>query len=410
MSTNSTMAGTMRSGLTISASCRQPRVGQLDDADVGLDGAERIVLGRDAGLGQRVEEGGLADVGQADDAAFEAHGRLRGNPGRSATRDFSRRLHWVAPTFREGRSVTQLQTLAPHARDLGGGLMVRRLLPSAARRAVGPFVFFDHFGPIDVEPGAHHDVRPHPHIGLATLTYLFEGAIMHRDSTGVVQRIEPGAVNWMSAGRGIVHSERTPKDLVGRAHRSHGLQLWIALPEALEDVGAVVPACSRRAHSARPPGRRDRARRRRHGLRRQRRRSRRASPTLAVVIDLDVATGAAIALPAADASERALYALDHPIEVDGVKYDECTMVVLAPGTTPALAAPRGGRVVLVGGESLGHRFVSWNFVASTRERIRAAEDDWLAQRFRADPGRDRVHPASRAAPAPADDRTVPGSA
>ena len=131
--------------------------------------------------------------------------------------------------------MTQLQTLAPQSRDLGGGLMVRRLLPSAARRAVGPFVFFDHFGPIDVEPGAHHDVRPHPHIGLATLTYLFDGAIMHRDSTGVVQRIEPGAVNWMSAGRGIVHSERTPKELVGRAHRSHGLQLWIALPEALED-------------------------------------------------------------------------------------------------------------------------------------------------------------------------------
>ena len=131
--------------------------------------------------------------------------------------------------------MTQLQTLAPQARDLGGGLMVRRLLPSAARRAVGPFVFFDHFGPIDVEPGAHHDVRPHPHIGLATLTYLFEGAIMHRDSTGIVQRIEPGAVNWMSAGRGIVHSERTPRELVGQAHRSHGLQLWIALPEALED-------------------------------------------------------------------------------------------------------------------------------------------------------------------------------
>jgi len=131
--------------------------------------------------------------------------------------------------------VTQLQTLVPHRKDLGGGFLVRRLLPAADRRAVGPFVFFDHFGPIDVAPGAHHDVRPHPHIGLATLTYLLEGAIVHRDSTGVVQRIEPGAVNWMSAGRGIVHSERTPKELIGQAHRSHGLQFWVALPEALED-------------------------------------------------------------------------------------------------------------------------------------------------------------------------------
>ena len=146
--------------------------------------------------------------------------------------------------------MTQLQTLAPAARDLGGGFMVRRLLPQADRRAVGPFVFFDHFGPLDVAPGAHHDVRPHPHIGLATLTYLFEGAIVHRDSTGVVQRIEPGAVNWMSAGRGIVHSERTPKELIDQPHRSHGLQLWVALPESLEEfapsnryVSVARPMC-----------------------------------------------------------------------------------------------------------------------------------------------------------------------
>ena len=104
--------------------------------------------------------------------------------------------------------MTQLQTLVPHRRDLGGGVMVRRLLPAADRRSVGPFVFFDHCGPIDVVAGAHHDVRPHPHIGLATLTYLLEGAIVHRDSTGVVQRIEPGAVNWMSAGRGIAGAAR----------------------------------------------------------------------------------------------------------------------------------------------------------------------------------------------------------
>ena len=114
--------------------------------------------------------------------------------------------------------------------------MVRRLLPAAARQAVGPFLFFDHFGPIDEGPQDLHDVRPHPHIGLATVTYLFEGAINHRDSTGVVQRIEPGAINWMNAGRGIAHSERTPDDLKGRARRSHGLQLWSALPEADEEM------------------------------------------------------------------------------------------------------------------------------------------------------------------------------
>ncbi len=305
--------------------------------------------------------------------------------------------------------MTQLQTLAPQARDLGGGFLVRRLLPSAKQRAVGPFVFFDHFGPIDVPAGAHHDVRPHPHIGLATLTYLFEGAIMHRDSTGVVQRIEPGAVNWMSAGRGIVHSERTPKDFVGQPHRSHGLQLWIALPEVLEDsapsfqhvpaeriprvrlAGATAHVVAGTAFGAASP-------------------VEMASPTLAVVFDCAVASGTSIALPAADASERALYALDHPIEVDGVKFDECTMVVLAPGTTPELSAPRGGRVVLVGGESLGHRFVSWNFVASTRERIRAAEDDWLAQRFARIPGETEFIPLPPRRPAPAADRSVPGSA
>ena len=219
---------------------------------------------------------------------------------------------------------------------------------------------------------------------------------MHRDSTGVVQRIEPGAVNWMSAGRGIVHSERTPKELIDKPHRSHGLQLWIALPEADEDSapsfqhvpaeaiprvridGATAHVVVGSAFGATSP-------------------VRTASPTLAVVFDLDVASGTSVALPAADASERALYALDHPIEVDGVKFDECTMVVLEPGTTPTLAAPRGGRVVLVGGESLGHRFLSWNFVATTRERIRAAEDDWRRSALPAHPRRDRVHPASRAA-------------
>ena len=129
--------------------------------------------------------------------------------------------------------------LSGHDRDLGGGFRVRRMLPSAQKQSVGPFLFFDHFGPMDVAPGHHHDVRPHPHIGLATVTYLYEDAILHRDSLGSVQRIEPGAINWMTAGGGIVHSERTPPDFIGTAYRSHGLQLWAALPRDHEETAPL---------------------------------------------------------------------------------------------------------------------------------------------------------------------------
>ena len=126
-------------------------------------------------------------------------------------------------------------TLKGHAKDIGGGFTVRRLLPAAARRNVGPFIFFDHFGPVVETPEVNHDVRPHPHIGLATVTYLFEGAMMHRDSLGFEQLIEPGAINWMTAGRGIVHSERKPDHLRNQPFRQHGLQLWTALPVAHEE-------------------------------------------------------------------------------------------------------------------------------------------------------------------------------
>ena len=277
-----------------------------------------------------------------------------------------------------------VQSIDAQKKDLGGGFTVRRLLPAAGRRAVGPFVFFDHFGPIDVEPGAHHDVRPHPHIGLATITYLFEGAMMHRDSTGVVQRIEPGAVNLMTAGRGIVHSERTPKDLLGQAHVSHGLQLWIGLPEDEEEcaptfqhvAAADIPEAQIDGATARvivgsafgvtsPVATR--------------------SPTVAVVLDFDVAAGHGVELPPL-ADELALYAIDHPFEFDGELVDEFTMALVEAGSKPVLAAPRGGRVVLVGGAPLGERFVSWNFVSSRRERIREAEADWKAQRFGTVPG------------------------
>jgi redox-sensitive bicupin YhaK (pirin superfamily) len=278
---------------------------------------------------------------------------------------------------KKGRIVNDLQLLAPHTKDLGGGLRVRRLLPSALRQSVGPFLFFDHFGPVVAGPADNHDVRPHPHIGLATVTYLFEGAMLHRDSTGVVQRIEPGAINWMTAGRGIVHSERTPDDLRGSTRRSHGLQLWAALPaEHEEDAphfehtpaaaiperafdGVVLRVLIGQAFGATSP-------------------VAMLSPTL--YADLALRPGATLQVPAA-AAERALYSVDHAFSVDGAEVPAFTMVVLASGSEPTVRAAQGARIALIGGAPLGHRFIVWNFVSSRKERVVQAQDDWEAQRF-----------------------------
>lgn len=272
--------------------------------------------------------------------------------------------------------------LTPHAKDLGGGFTVRRVLPSAQRQAVGPFLFFDHFGPITAHPSDNHDVRPHPHIGLATVTYLFEGAMMHRDSTGVVQRIEPGAINWMTAGRGIVHSERTPDDLRAIDRRSHGLQLWCAIPAEHEED---EPSFSHTPASAIPsthlPGVGVRVMiGEAFGLRSP-------VPTLSptLYVDLELTAGASVQVPAA-ARERALYSIDHGFVLDSAPVPAATMVVLPEGVTPTLSAPQGTRVVMVGGEPLGHRHMWWNFVSSRKERIVQAADDWAAQRFPTVPG------------------------
>lgn len=289
---------------------------------------------------------------------------------------------------------SQHTSLHPHTKDLGGGFLVRRLLPAAARQAVGPFLFFDHFGPIDAGPEDNHDVRAHPHIGLATVTYLFEGAMMHRDSTGAVQRIEPGAINWMTAGRGIVHSERTPDDLRGVARRSHGLQLWAALPEADEEMapsfahtpavaipalevgGAQLRVLIGSAFGATSP-----------------------VATRSETLYLDIALAAGDAFPLPPAPERALYGVSGSFELDGVAVPPQQMVVIAPGEEPMLSASGDARVVLIGGAPLGHRHLYWNFVSSRKERIVQAADDWTARRFPAVPGETDFIPLPERRPA-----------
>ena len=269
-----------------------------------------------------------------------------------------------------------------HARDkdLGGGFTVRRLLPAFPRQAVGPFVFFDHFGPVTTHPGDNHDVRPHPHIGLATVTYLFEGAMLHRDSLGSVQRVEPGAINWMTSGRGIVHSERMPPDLRQSTHVAHGLQLWAALPKAYEESapgfyhtpaediptvtqsGTTIRVLIGKAFGKQSP-----------------------VATFAPTLYLDVAlsTGAALVLPShGSAFERAIYSVDNPLTVDGEQVPAFTLAVLKPGEDASISATRGARCAIIGGEPLdGARFLWWNFVSSRKERIEQAKEDWAQQRM-----------------------------
>ncbi len=273
-----------------------------------------------------------------------------------------------------------LELLTPHLKDLGGGLLVRRLLPALPRQAVGPFLFFDHFGPLQVQPDDNHDVRPHPHIGLATVTYLFEGAMQHHDSTGARQRIEPGAINWMTAGRGVVHSERRPPELQGQAYRQHGLQLWVALPEAQEEV---APSFQHLAAPALPELALPSARVRvlvgqAHGALSP---VQTLSPTL--FVDYQLQAGAALPLPGvAEAAERALYvpeggALlqldDGPLQAIAAQQ----LVVLPAGARATLhAGDQPARVVLIGGAPLGQRHLWWNFVSSRRERIEQAAAAW----------------------------------
>jgi redox-sensitive bicupin YhaK (pirin superfamily) len=273
--------------------------------------------------------------------------------------------------------------ILPRTRDLGDGFAVGRVLPAAARRMVGPFVFFDQFGPVELPAGRGLDVRPHPHIGLATVTYLFEGGIVHRDSLGFVRPIAPGDVNWMTAGRGIVHSERTDAASRQRPQRLQGIQIWVALPTRHEEVApafvhypaAALPLIEGEGKSVRVVA----------GMLFGRR-----SP-VATLSDLFYAAatltpGAALPLEAEHA-ERAAYLLDGAAEIDGRAFEPGRLLVFAPGRPLTLRATAGARLLLFGGEPLdGVRHIWWNFVSSRKERIEQAKEDWRQGRFGSVPG------------------------
>ncbi len=276
------------------------------------------------------------------------------------------------------------QVVLPATRDLGG-FNVRRALPSAQRRMVGPFVFLDSFGPVVFRAGDGVDTRPHPHIGLATLTYLLEGEMVHRDSAGYVQTIKPGEVNLMTAGRGIVHSERTGPEARATGGTMFGFQTWLVLPLDLEET---VPSFQHVDAGALPIDQGDGITLRLlagtlHG---------RSAPTRVfsdtLYVDLTLADGARFQIDAGHV-ERALYIVEGKIEVAGQDgtFAKDKLVVLKPGAEVIVKAIGGARMILLGGEPLeGRRHIYWNFVSSRRERIEQAADDWRNRRFPGVPG------------------------
>jgi redox-sensitive bicupin YhaK (pirin superfamily) len=272
----------------------------------------------------------------------------------------------------------------PH--DLGDGFVVNRILPQAGRRTIGPFVFLDYFGPADFAPGKGIDVRPHPHIGLATVTYLFEGSQIHRDSLGNVQSIEPGDVNWMTAGRGIVHSERTGPDVRARGHGMHGIQSWVGLPKA--DEGTAPSFQNVRADSL-PAFTRD-------GVELRLVVGRAFGLTSPIKVfsdifyaDARITSGATLALRD-DYPERAALVVEGTMKINGTPQERGAMVLLEAGEKAVLSADGPARAMLLGGAPLdGPRHVWWNFVASSRERIEQAKADWEAMRFGTIPSDDK---------------------
>lgn len=276
-------------------------------------------------------------------------------------------------------------SIAPVTHDLGD-FKVHRTLPARERTMVGPFIFVDEFGPARLPPGRGMDVRPHPHINLATVTYLFEGAIEHRDSIGSRQVIEPGAINLMTAGKGIVHSERSPAALRPEGPSLYGMQTWLALPDGGEDVD---PAFDHVAPGGLPliEDSGVRARVLMGSLWGASAGTRCDSPT--IYADIELAAGGAVPVEA-EADERAVMLVGGEAELDGEGLEPFVLYVLRPGHAARLLSNAGGRAMLMGGQAFAtRRYVFWNFVSSSRERINQAKEDWKALRFPLIPGDDQ---------------------
>jgi redox-sensitive bicupin YhaK (pirin superfamily) len=275
-----------------------------------------------------------------------------------------------------------LQVIGSRQRDLGG-FVVRRVLPSEGRQMVGPFIFFDHLGPTQFAPGQGIDVRPHPHIALATVTYLFSGSLEHRDSLGSVREIRPGDVNWMSAGSGIAHSERTPRAARASGEHVHGIQSWVALPDGQEDGeptfvhhpaaalptrvgdGVDLSVIAGEAFGLRSPV---------------------ATLWPTLYVHAQIAAGATLEV-SPDYGERAVYVVEGELAVGDVRVTEGQLAVLEPGMKSTLRAHDDSRAMLLGGESFPTpRHIWWNFVASSQERIERAKERWERQQFPAVPG------------------------
>ena len=268
--------------------------------------------------------------------------------------------------------------IVPRTRDLGDGFAVRRALPHGKRQMVGPFIFFDHFAPVQFIAGQGMDVRPHPHIGLATVTYLFDGSIMHRDSEGNIQEIKPGAMNLMTAGRGIAHSERTPDVPRANGQKMLGLQSWIALPQNREEIApsfqhysaASLPLVSDtglkariiagKAFGATSP-------------------VDQTSEWFYAEVSLDAGSHAPLD---ADHEERAVYLVEGEVEIAHERYEAPRLLIFRPGDRITINAVTPTKMMFLGGTALeGPRYIWWNFVSSSRERIEQAKQDWKMGRF-----------------------------
>ena len=287
------------------------------------------------------------------------------------------------PNIGDASACDQIELMViPNARDIDG-FQVRRALPTARRRMVGPFIFFDQMGPALLRAGQALDVRPHPHIGLSTVTYLFDGKIRHRDSLGTEMVIEPGDVNLMTAGRGIVHSERTPEELRGAPMTVSGLQTWLALPDDKEEIAPVFTNTGR---ALLPEFDADGVKGRLiigdfSGMRSP------VKPTSETLYaDIRLSPGARVKIPA-DAEERAIYTLEGEVVITGDVFPAERLLVFKPGDEIIVSSESGAHFMLFGGASLtSKRYIWWNFVSSSKERIEQAKEEWKTGRFDIVPG------------------------